>query len=166
MEITWKRIFDKYVLSSDGRVISESQSKRSTTKELKPYLMNNGYLHYKLCVAGKVQNWLAHRLVATYFIGDNNSGYIVNHIDGNKTNNHYSNLEWISQRENVCHSNKNKNKTSKYVGVYWYKARKRWRSNINVNGKYIDLGLHKSEEDAYNARINAEKKHSILNKYI
>ena len=45
-----------------------------------------------------------HRLVAMAWV-DNPLGYKeVNHIDGNKTNNHPSNLEWCSRSHNIRHS--------------------------------------------------------------
>ena len=44
-----------------------------------------------------------HRLVAMYFIPNPEGLRTVNHIDGNPLNNHVSNLEWASHRENVRH---------------------------------------------------------------
>jgi len=47
-----------------------------------------------------------HRLVARFFISpppETGERMTVNHKDGNKLNNHYSNLEWITYRENVRH---------------------------------------------------------------
>ena len=49
---------------------------------------------------GKQYNYMAHRLVAEYFI-DNPNGYtIVHHKDMNKLNNNIENLEWVTSKEN------------------------------------------------------------------
>jgi hypothetical protein len=44
-----------------------------------------------------------HKLVYNTFIGDIPEGLVINHIDLNRENNHYSNLEAIKQIENVNH---------------------------------------------------------------
>lgn len=47
-----------------------------------------------------------HRVVYQKFIGDLNPSLDINHIDGNRTNNHRANLEQISRSENLKHSYK------------------------------------------------------------
>ena len=44
-----------------------------------------------------------HRLVATYFIPNPDNKRTVNHIDGDKHNNHINNLEWATYKENTIH---------------------------------------------------------------
>lgn len=44
------------------------------------------------------------RLVMRAFVGERPEGQEVNHKDGNKANNHVSNLEYVTHRENVVHS--------------------------------------------------------------
>ena len=46
-------------------------------------------------------------MVAEHFIQNINSLPEVNHIDGNKHNNHVDNLEWVSRSENEIHARKN-----------------------------------------------------------
>lgn len=54
---------------------------------------------------GKQHRGFAHRLVCTAFNGPAPDGKpFVNHIDGDKTNNAASNLEWVSHSENAKHS--------------------------------------------------------------
>lgn len=49
-----------------------------------------------------------HRLVAFTFIENDNSDRIcVNHIDGDRNNNHKSNLEWCTHKENIKHARDN-----------------------------------------------------------
>ena len=57
----------------------------------------------------KQKQFYIHRLVATLFLDTPSSDKIqVNHIDGDKSNNKASNLEWCTAKENSQHSVKNK----------------------------------------------------------
>lgn len=86
MEI--KHIKDNYYIAEDGTVL----------KAMKPWL-NGGYENIKL--SGKHES--IHRLVAQAFVPNLENKPQVNHIDGNKQNNHYSNLEWVTEKENINH---------------------------------------------------------------
>jgi hypothetical protein len=55
---------------------------------------------------GSVQVRL-HRLVAFYFVPNHNDKPQVNHIDGDKNNNHANNLEWVTAQENTDHAFEN-----------------------------------------------------------
>lgn len=47
-----------------------------------------------------------HRIVAEQFVPNPNNYAEVNHIDYNRTNNHFSNLEWCTHQYNILHSQK------------------------------------------------------------
>lgn len=63
-------------------------------------LVNNyGYMYLKL---KKKNSYISiHELVYIHFIGSIYSGYIIDHIDENKQNNHVSNLQLITHSENI-----------------------------------------------------------------
>jgi hypothetical protein len=52
----------------------------------------------------------AHRLVAEYFLDNPNNLPVVHHKDENKLNNHYTNLEWVTEKENSQKSLKERNR--------------------------------------------------------
>ena len=64
----------------------------------------DGYLHVQLiCNEKKKRKLRVHRLVLEAFVGFCPKGMECNHIDGNKSNNHLSNLEWVTPEENIRH---------------------------------------------------------------
>jgi len=104
-----------YQVSNVGRVkslarnVGKSSGSKTYTqfvqeKILNPYRKTNGYLAVRFSRNGKGFEKTIHRLVADAFIENPKRYKEVNHIDGNKVNNHYSNLEWVTQRENMLHA--------------------------------------------------------------
>lgn len=77
---------------------------------LKPYLDKYGYLKITLISDIKKNNkykyyhYLIHRLVAYTYCDGYDTTLVVNHIDGNKLNNYYKNLEWCTVLTNTNHA--------------------------------------------------------------
>lgn len=117
MEEVWKNIngYEHYQVSNLGNVRSLNRTvvningvkSKLKGKLLKPQKYSNGYLFVKL---GRGESYLVHRLVASAFIINADDFSQVNHIDGDKSNNKYSNLEWVSCSQNHKHSYQNLNR--------------------------------------------------------
>ncbi len=91
-----------YYVYEDGKIYN-----KKTKHFLNGSVFNNGYRFVSLSIDNKSKNYLVHRIVAQAFIPNPNSLPIVNHIDGNKLNNHKENLEWVTNRQNTQHAYKN-----------------------------------------------------------
>lgn len=63
-----------------------------------------GYCEVRLAKSGSKNPKVLHRIVALHFIPNPHNKPQVNHIDGNKLNNCVSNLEWVTNQENIDHS--------------------------------------------------------------
>ena len=100
----WKDIdgFNDYQISNFGNVKSFKRYKDGKIR--KNYLNGRGYCFTNMRKNGKYYFKLIHRLVAQAFILNPNEKPTVNHIDGIKTNNNISNLEWATYSENMQHS--------------------------------------------------------------
>lgn len=72
-------------------------------KPLKLWNNTHGYPSFTRVVAGRRRATTAHRFIFEFFHGPIPEGLVVNHKDGNKENNKLSNLEAVSQYENVVH---------------------------------------------------------------
>ena len=100
-----------YQIENTNYEISETgQVRNLKTKELKK-LHSGGtsvYLLVQIYISnGKRKNYLVHRLVAKYFVDNPENKSQVNHIDKNKLNNNFLNLEWVTPKENMKHHYKN-----------------------------------------------------------
>ena len=96
---------DLYMVSNFGNVMSQRSGHGSSPMGiLKPQKNNAGYLQVNLIKNKKSKNVMIHRIVAAAFIPNPDNKEEVNHKDGNKTNNHTSNLEWVTRSENLRHA--------------------------------------------------------------
>jgi len=71
---------------------------------LAPGVNGSGYAFVNLSKNNITQMFRIHRLVAQLFLLNQNCCREVNHIDGDKLNNHVTNLEWVTSEENRIHS--------------------------------------------------------------
>lgn len=105
MEEIWKDIEGyegKYKISNYGKVKSLKNN-----IILKETISNSKYLYVTLYnLNGKQKKHTIHRLVAQAFIPNSNEYLVVNHIDGNKTNNKMDNLEWCTYSHNTLEAHR------------------------------------------------------------
>jgi len=96
----WRDIpgYPNYSISSFGRVWSVN-----CNRVLKP-LISMGYEHVCLCNNAVCIRTKVHRLVAIAFIPHRFGANNVNHLDGDKRNNYFENLEWCTSSENNKHA--------------------------------------------------------------
>ncbi|EGT4137988.1 hypothetical protein EQZ09_09310 [Clostridium perfringens] len=167
----WKDIIGYeglYKVSNLGRVKSLNYCNTKKAKILKNIKDKDGYLVICLTNKGNKKNFKIHRLVALHFLDNLENKEQVNHKDENKENNHVSNLEWVTSKENINHgtriervrkSLKNNPKRSKSV------------IGININKKDIVRypSLREAGRNGFSATGVAEccnKKRTIYKGYI
>lgn len=114
-------------VSSLGKVKTTSRTEFITRKDGIAYLRVRSERIHSINMAGNYpmvsvndQTYLVHRLVALAFLGEPPfPGAVVNHKDGDKTNNTPENLEWCSCSENEIHSHRVLGKQSWNKGASW-----------------------------------------------
>ena len=95
-----------YLVSEDGEIMTMPRGGKDA-HVLKLHNVGRGYKQVLLYSAdGSSARYLVHRLVATAFCEMRKDATEVNHIDGNKSNNRASNLEWVTKSENMIHSSR------------------------------------------------------------
>lgn len=125
---------ENYFIDEEGRVFS---TVTSNIRELKSGLNYKGYPQIKL----RGKSYKIHRLVAEAFIPNPDNLPQVNHLDGCKTNNAVSNLEWANNSDNQLHAWANNLQPVRHA------------PNISltqeqadmIRKEYVDLGLATAE---------------------
>jgi hypothetical protein len=115
--------FPSYSVTSTGVVYS---SKRGDPTEVKGSVWM-GYRKVALSNGSKVKTIAVHRLVAETFLTKPRGFNVVNHIDGDKSNNNLSNLEWTNHRGNSKHYGE------KLAPVYKVRRVKEKQDKLNNN---------------------------------
>jgi hypothetical protein len=95
-----------------------------------------------------------HRIVWVLFNNkDIPRGMVIDHKDGDPTNNKIDNLRMITQRENT--ENRYSHRNGRLCGCCYNKKLSLWQAYIKVNGKSKHLGLYKTEQEASLAHFRA-----------
>lgn len=98
---------ERYLVSDDGKVYGciNSQSQKRAPNELKPHPDKAGYLKVSLRLAAgeESKSYAVHRLVLETFLGPRPDAFFeVGHSDGNRLNNSFNNLRWVTRKENAA----------------------------------------------------------------
>lgn len=114
--------FRQYEVTPDGSEVRRPKGGRKTVlkqsfRAVRGKEHPNGYMYVTLMqrdfvnIYGELDDLpcfkciAVHRLVALTYLGQpQRPGMQVNHKDGNKLNNHWENLEWVTAKENIKHS--------------------------------------------------------------
>lgn len=92
-----------------------------------------------------------HRLLVNY--------ELVDHINGEPMDNRKNNLRSASKQQNSANRGLQSNNTTGFKGIYFQKTTGKYRAHIQVNGKRISLGSHKTSIDAAKAYDTAASEH-------
>lgn len=147
--------YDNYYITKDGNIWNGK-------KYLSKFVDNVGYYQVILYIKGKRNYIRIHRLVAQYFVPNTYNKKQVNHIDGNKLNNNFDNLEWVTNKENTQHGydtglyrNKKRNhsvivstKTGEVVGIF--PSIRSLCEELGLNRKTVTAILKKEKSNNYN----------------
>lgn len=96
-----------YRISNLGKVKSLSRitpgaiSRYLPTKILKTRIGNRGYVEIQLSLNGVRTHYSIHQLVARAFIPNPENKPYIDHINGDRTDNRYNNLRWVTHKENM-----------------------------------------------------------------
>ena len=144
-----------YSIAKDGRVWSHPKpfgTHQMTEGDWIAIQDNgNGYKNVGLSLNKSRKIFYIHRLVAEAYIGDIGYRMGVNHIDGNKSNNHVSNLEIVTSSQNNIHAYelglnpasqcvKQKNNKSGFVNIApkFVRGKFMWCFTLRIDGKRFE----------------------------
>lgn len=139
--------FPDYQVSDMGRIWSNN---------IKMYLngtKNDGYIVVKLyhkCVEHVKR---IHVLIASAFLENPESKPLVDHKNGDRSDNILSNLRYATLSENGQNRKVPSNNKSGVKGVSFNKQTGKWQAYIQIDGIKVHLGLFKTIEEAQKARV-------------
>jgi HNH endonuclease len=127
--------------------------------------LNNPHGVLKLHLSGGIfgEIWLAHRIAwgMHYNVRDFD---VIDHIDGDGTNNKIFNLRTANMAVNARNAAMRKDSSSGIAGVHWHVGRwgrPVWVARVQINGKRHFLGSFDDIEDAKSARLHALAKYGF-----
>lgn len=136
-----------YAVTEDGRVWSYPKNwEGGNDKEIKCYhsgkwlqprigKKQKSYYSVHFSNNGVQKSFYIHILVAKAYVPNPYSLPTVNHKDGSRLNNHYLNLEWCTQAENLEHARRTG--LNKNYGETHYKKILNWEKVREIRRKYV-----------------------------
>ena len=125
-------------------------------------IVSNGYRQTTLKKNNIGRTFKFSQLVTMAFLGHEPNGvdFVIDHINGDRSDDRVENLRIVTQRENssTCFRSDRDSLSSEYVGVNWDKTVSKWRSQIQSKGVQTYLGYYNTDIEASNAYQEALSK--------
>jgi|SaaInlStandDraft_4_1057021.scaffolds.fasta_scaffold85231_2 hypothetical protein len=141
----------------DGNLFNKISRSNFALKDKEVGWISDKNVGYK-CVTISSQKYKLHRLIWIFHNGNISTGFQLDHINGNRIDNHIENLRLVTHQENQW------NRVSA-KGYYWREKQKRFISQIRVNNEQRHLGSFHNEQEARQAYINAKKELHIIQQH-
>lgn len=114
--------------------------------------------YHEICVDARL--YRAQRLAFLLMVGEFPAADLdVDHINGNKADNRWANLRLATRAQNATNAKQRAHSASPVHGVTWDAARGKWRAQIRVDGRKINLGRYDDIEAARRAYVAASTRH-------
>lgn len=168
--ILWKPVVgfeSEYEVSNEGTVRSNGVYREHHKGKIKATnkTPTSDYFYVKLSKDSKMWNRSVHRLVAEAFVPKPPNATMVNHKNGDKTDNRAENLEWVTCSENHRHAyktglrdaraqynrfvgSKKRDTVSKFHNVCFDKSRGKWKGSLKHKGKILGQKRFDTEIEA------------------
>lgn len=135
------------------------ETKKETWNEMTFGITNRGYLRCELSINNKQRKIAYHRLVYKFHhpdwdILDSSMNNQIDHKNGNRLDNRIANLRCVTNQENQWNQTRAKGYSKRPNGKY--------EAQIKFNGKSINLGTYKTEEEAHQAYLKGKKTHHVI----
>ena len=122
-------------------------------------LKEDGYAVRSQHIRLGINNYTSKQIWMHRLINNTAKDLFTDHIDRNKLNNVRKNLRTVNKSLNGINRGKPKNNKSGYKGVYWDSWSKKWRAELEKEGKRMRFGRFINIKDAVFARKQAEQKY-------
>ena len=119
---------------------------------------NKGYLRVQVTKDGYRVGYLAHRVAWLLHTGEDPGDLEIDHIDGRRDRNNFSNLRLVDRQDNMENKREYKNNTSGITGIYWHKVTGKWAVSISARDKRRHIGVFEDFFEACCARKSAERR--------
>lgn len=138
-----------YSISNMARVRRDSSYKQYGKDLIKNHIKNfHGYYHVVLSKKAVHKTFRVHHLMAMCFMGHREKGIEVNHMDGDKSNNRLSNLEFVTRKQNIQHAmhmglvpKGERHSNSKLTDEYVREIRKKYLSGMSIVSMSLEYGV-------------------------
>lgn len=114
-------------------------------------------------IKGKI--YKEHRIIMMLCFGHIPENAEIDHINHVRDDNRLCNLRFVTGSENKKNQSVSSKNTTGVTGVYFSKARKKYRARISVDRKIINLGNYDTLEEAAAARAEANLKFNFNNNH-
>ena len=121
--------------SKTGDIFQQKKRPKVQVGKMAGSITPKGYRY----IQAKGRKYPAHHLV-WYFETGSFPSLFIDHIDGNKLNNHFSNLREVTIKQNNENRGKQKNNSSGYKGVTFNKRLSKFIAQIQHNSKQFHIG--------------------------